>query len=93
MMEASGRSAREVQLKLSNPSLEFVVPEEGGILWVTPMEILRTAAHTTDAHAFRDFVYRPEIAAQITEWVPYVTPVPAVQDIMRQHAAAATKPA
>jgi spermidine/putrescine transport system substrate-binding protein len=77
------------QLKLSNPGLEFVVPEEGGILWVTPMEILRTAAHPTDAHAFLDFVYRPEIAAAITEYVAYVTPVPAVQDIVRQHAAAA----
>ena len=81
------------QLKFSNPALEFVVPEEGGILWVTPMEILRTAAHPADAHAFLDFVYRPEIAAEITEWVAYVTPVPAVQDIVRQHAASATKTA
>lgn len=81
------------QLKLSNPALEFVVPEEGGILWVTPMEILRTAPHPADAHAFLDFVYRPEIAAAITEWVAYVTPVPAVQDLVRRHAAEATKPA
>ncbi len=81
------------QMKLSNPELEFVVPEEGGILWVTPMELLRTAQHPADAHAFLDFVYQPEVATQITEWVAYVTPVPAVQDIVRQHAAAASKPA
>ncbi|MGZ6544318.1 MAG: ABC transporter substrate-binding protein, partial [Actinomycetota bacterium] len=78
------------QLQLDNPGLKFVVPEEGGILWVTPMEILRTAAHPTDAHAFLDFVYHPDIAAEITEWVGYVTPVPAVQDIVRKHAAQAT---
>jgi spermidine/putrescine transport system substrate-binding protein len=78
------------QLKLQNPRLEFVVPEEGGILWVTPMEILRTAAHPADAHAFLDYVYRPEVAAGITEWVAYVTPVPAVQDIVKQHARDAT---
>ena len=82
-----------LQLQLANPDLQFVVPEEGGILWVTPMEILRTAPHPADAHAFLDFVYRPEIAAAITEWVGYVTPVPAVQDLVRQHAAEATKAA
>lgn len=82
-----------LQLQLANPDLQFVVPEEGGILWVTPMEILRTAQHPADAHAFLDFVYRPEIAAAITEWVGYVTPVPAVQDLVRQHAAEATEAA
>ncbi|MGZ5301266.1 MAG: polyamine ABC transporter substrate-binding protein [Actinomycetota bacterium] len=82
-----------LQLQLANPDLRFVVPEEGGILWVTPMELLRTAQHPADAHAFLDFVYRPEIAAAITEWVGYVTPVPAVQDLVRQHAAEATKAA
>ena len=29
-----------LQLQLANPDLRFVVPEEGGILWVTPMELL-----------------------------------------------------
>ena len=52
------------QLQLSNPELEFVVPEEGGILWVTPMELLRTAQHPADAHAFLDFVDRPEVASR-----------------------------
>jgi len=80
-----------LQLQLANPDLRFVVPQEGGILWVTPMEILRTAQHIADAHAFLDFVYRPEIATAITEWVGYVTPVPAVQDLVRQHAEEATK--
>jgi spermidine/putrescine transport system substrate-binding protein len=81
------------QLKLGDPQLEFVVPEEGGILWVTPMELLRDAEHPADAHAFLDFVYRTDVAAQIAEWVGYVTPVPAAQDIIRQHAAEATKAA
>jgi spermidine/putrescine transport system substrate-binding protein len=81
------------QLKLGDPQLEFVVPEEGGILWVTPMELLRDAEHPADAHAFLDFVYRTDVSAQIAEWVGYVTPVPAAQDIIRQHAAEATKAA
>ncbi|MGQ0670224.1 MAG: extracellular solute-binding protein [Actinomycetota bacterium] len=61
-------------LRLDNPELEFVVPEEGGIRWVTPLEIPLGAAHPRDAHAFMDFFYRPEIAAQVTEWVGYHLP-------------------
>lgn len=74
-------------LRLDNPELEFVVPEEGGIRWVTPLEIPLGAAHPRDAHAFMDFFYRPEIAAQVTEWVGYISPGAGVQDLILEHAA------
>jgi spermidine/putrescine transport system substrate-binding protein len=69
-----------------SPNLEFVVPEEGGVLWVTPLEIPLEAQHPTDAHLFIDWFYRPEIAVQVTDWVLYMTPVAGVQDLMRQKA-------
>jgi spermidine/putrescine transport system substrate-binding protein len=68
------------------PDLEFVVPEEGGMLWVTPLEIPANAQHPTDAHLFMDWFYRPEIAVQVTDWVLYMTPVDGVQDLMREKA-------
>ncbi len=74
------------QLQLDDPDLKFVVPDEGGMLWATPLEIPRGAKHPRDAHAFMDFVYQPEIAAQIAEWVGYITPVPAAQEVIREHA-------
>lgn len=77
------------QLQFDNPDLRFVVPDEGGILWVDNMAIPKGAAHPNDALAMMDFVYRPEIAAQITEYVNYICPVPAAQEIIRQHAAEA----
>lgn len=74
------------QLQLVDPDLQFVVPDEGGMLWATPLEIPQGAQHPRDAHAFMDFVYQPEIAAQIAEWVGYITPVPAAQEVIREHA-------
>lgn len=68
------------------PDLEFVVPEEGGMLWVTPLEIPARAEHPTDAHLFLDWFYRPEIAVQVTDWVLYMTPVAGVQELMREKA-------
>lgn len=65
-----------------NPSLEFTVPDEGGVSWVTPLEIPAGAEHPRDAHAFLDYVYDPEVAADITSWVGYISPVPAVRDVL-----------
>ena len=67
--------------------LEFVVPEEGGLLWSTPLEIPALAEHPRDAHQFMDFYYRPEIAVQVTDWVLYMTPVDGVRDLMLEKAA------
>jgi spermidine/putrescine transport system substrate-binding protein len=66
------------------PDLEFIVPAEGGMIWTGPLEIPQMAAHPTDAHAFMDFFYRPQIAAQVTDWVLYMTPVKGVQEIMAE---------
>jgi spermidine/putrescine transport system substrate-binding protein len=74
------------QLQLDNPDLQFVVPEEGGILWTDNMAIPVGAAHPNAALAMMDYVYDPEIAAQIAEYVNYITPVPGAQEIVRQHA-------
>ena len=74
------------QLQFDNPDLKFVVPSAGGILWVDNMAIPKRAKHPADALAMMDFVYRPEIAAQITEYVNYICPVPAAQEIIRTHA-------
>jgi spermidine/putrescine transport system substrate-binding protein len=77
------------QLQFDNPDLRFVVPEEGGVLWVDNMTIPKGAEHPNDALAMMDFVYEPENAARLTEWVNYICPVPAAQEIIRQHAAEA----
>jgi len=69
--------------ELSDPNIKFVVPEEGGILWVDNMAIPQNAANPIDAMMMMDFVYQPEIAAQMTAWINYISPVPEAQDILK----------
>ena len=71
-----------IQLTLDDPDLRFVVPDEGGILWVDNMAIPQNAANPIDAHEFMNFVYQPDIAAQIVGWVNYICPVPAAKEIL-----------
>ena len=80
------------QANASGANLQFVVPEEGAILWTDAMCIPRAAQHPADAVQLMDFVYRPDIAAMIAAWVNYVTPVPAAQDQIKALAKAAASP-
>jgi spermidine/putrescine transport system substrate-binding protein len=72
------------QLQLDDPDLQFVVPDEGGMLWVDNMAIPQGAPHPIDAMEFMNFVYDPKIAAQIVGWVNYICPVPEAQEILRR---------
>jgi spermidine/putrescine transport system substrate-binding protein len=78
------------QANQSGSELEFVIPDEGGLLWTDNLCIPSTASHAVDALAYMDYVYRPEVAAKISETVQFVCPVPGAQKVIAQDAAAAT---
>lgn len=73
-------------LAVDNPDLAFVVPEEGGNRWSDNMCIPLGAEHPTDAHEWMNYVYEPEVATGITEWVWYESPVKQVRDMIREDA-------
>jgi spermidine/putrescine transport system substrate-binding protein len=50
------------------------------------MAIPKGAQHPNAALAMMDYLYDPENAAQVAEWVNYITPVPGAKDIILQHA-------
>jgi spermidine/putrescine transport system substrate-binding protein len=71
-----------VQLQFDNPALEFVMPEEGAYLWSDNMLIPANAAHKGNAEAWMNFVYEPEVAAQIEAWVNFICPVQGAREAM-----------
>ncbi|MPY80075.1 MAG: extracellular solute-binding protein [Actinophytocola sp.] len=66
--------------------LKFVVPEEGATIWTDLMCIPTTSKAAVDSLKLIDFLYRPEIAAGLTEYITYIPPVPKAQDILRAQA-------
>jgi spermidine/putrescine transport system substrate-binding protein len=71
-------------------NLKFVIPQEGATIWTDNMMIPKTAENPVDAIMMMDFFYRPEIAANLAEFINYVTPVPAAKNVISAQAAAAT---
>lgn len=70
------------QAQQAGEPLGFVVPDEGGMFWTDNLLIPAGAKHPADAMAFMDFVYRPEVAALIADWVWYISPVPSAKQIV-----------
>jgi len=77
-----GWSGDAVQLEADNPNIKFVAPESGVHLWTDNMQIPVGAPHAFTAEKMIDFVYRPEVQADITEYVNYICPVEGVQEIL-----------
>ena len=65
------------------------MPKEGGTIWTDNMMIPKYAANPVAAMQLIDWYYQPRMAATLTEAINYITPVPAVQDIIKSDAASA----
>jgi spermidine/putrescine transport system substrate-binding protein len=77
-----GWSGDAVQLQADNPNLEWRMPTEGCMLWSEDMVIPVGAPNPTAAEAFMNYVYEPEVQANIAEYVNYVTPVEGVKEVL-----------
>jgi spermidine/putrescine transport system substrate-binding protein len=56
-------------------NFEFFVPKEGGTLWIDSMVILKDAKNKDLAYKFINFILRPEIAAQISDYLMIPSPI------------------
>jgi spermidine/putrescine transport system substrate-binding protein len=54
---------------------KFIFPEEGTMIWTDNMLIPKGAANKYTAEAMMDYVYDPAVAAQVADYVYYVSPV------------------
>lgn len=64
------------------PNLRFSFPETGSMIWTDNMLIPKGATNKANAEKWMDFYYRPEVAAELSYWVWYVSPVIGAQEAM-----------
>ncbi len=72
-----------IQLQFEDEALQFAIPESGGNLWADNM-LIPKGGDVYTASTYMNFVYRPEIAAEIAAWVNYITPVVGAKEAMRE---------
>ncbi len=70
--------------------LVFITPKEGGVLWTDNLVLLKNIKNPVSSMMLIDWYYQPKIAAEVAEYVNYITPVPAAQQAVQADAAAAS---
>ena len=58
-------------LKKPKSEVSFSIPKEGALLWVDVMAIPKDAPRPDNAHAFIDFLLRPDIIADVSNFISY----------------------
>jgi putrescine transport system substrate-binding protein len=61
----------------------YVIPREGALMWFDAMAIPADAPHPAEAHAFIDFMLRPDVAAANTDFLSYANGNLAAKDLIR----------
>jgi putrescine transport system substrate-binding protein len=65
-------------------NVAYVIPKEGGNLWFDMLAIPRDAKHLKEAHAFVNYLLKPEVIAQVSDAVGYANPNPKADSVMDQ---------
>lgn len=69
---------------IENENAEWRMPAEGCTQWMENMVIPVGAPNTPAAIEWMNFVYQPEVAADITAYVEYISPVEGVKEILEK---------
>jgi spermidine/putrescine transport system substrate-binding protein len=66
-------------VNLQNPKLKWVIPDTGGIIWTDNM-LIPLGGSVPTASTYMNFVYDPEIAAQLALGANYISAVKGVKE-------------
>jgi spermidine/putrescine transport system substrate-binding protein len=71
---AMGCADDVLQGRQKQSSIAYVLPEEGALLWGDVLVVLAGSSRRAEAHAFLNFLMRPDIAARIANGSGFATP-------------------
>jgi spermidine/putrescine transport system substrate-binding protein len=63
-----------VQLQADHPGLKWVLPKDGGMIWTDNM-LIPKGGNAYAASVVMNWFYRPQIAAEVEDYVNYICPV------------------
>ncbi|WP_165667018.1 polyamine ABC transporter substrate-binding protein [Metapseudomonas otitidis] len=64
--------------------IAYAIPQEGANLWFDMIAIPADASNVKEAHAFIDYLLRPEVIAQVSDSVGYANPNTKAGEFMKQ---------
>ncbi|WP_317848679.1 MULTISPECIES: polyamine ABC transporter substrate-binding protein [unclassified Pseudomonas] len=65
-------------------NIAYSIPKEGGALWFDMLAIPKDSANVKQANAFINYLLKPEVIAQVSDYVGYANPNPGSDKLMEQ---------
>ena len=62
--------------------IDYVIPKEGAVIWFDMMVIPADSKHPENAHKWINYIMRPDVIADITNYVWYANPNPASDELI-----------
>jgi spermidine/putrescine transport system substrate-binding protein len=72
-----------VQLQADHPGLKWVLPKDGGMIWTDNM-LIPKGGHTYGASVLMNWFYKPTIAAEVADYVNYISPVVGADKVLEK---------
>jgi spermidine/putrescine transport system substrate-binding protein len=72
-----------VQLQADHPGLKWVLPDTGGMIWTDNM-LIPKGGNVFGAATLMYWYYRPEIAAEVEDYVNYICPVVGADKVLEK---------
>jgi spermidine/putrescine transport system substrate-binding protein len=80
----SGDALQAAAAKERSGDIGYVIPKEGGTIWVDNVCIPKAAPNRELAHKFIDYLLRPDVSAAISNEVAYANPNEAAQTLIKK---------
>lgn len=81
---AQAWSGDVIQVIRENPDVDFLVPQEGSLVWVDNCCIPQGAPHIDAANKFINYILEPDVGAELASHVGYATPNEAAFEILKK---------
>mgnify|MGYP000025747002 CR=1 FL=1 len=75
-------SGDTLMLQEHNPNITYILPQEGGNIWVDYIGVLSSSKQQELAWQFIRFINKPENAAQLAQYINYATPNTEAQKLL-----------
>ncbi|MDZ7705002.1 MAG: spermidine/putrescine ABC transporter substrate-binding protein [Trueperaceae bacterium] len=82
-------SGEALGANVDNELIDYVIPEEGAEVWVDSVAVVADAPNPELANEFINYILRPEVGAQLTNYITYASPnaaaLPMVDEELRDN--------
>jgi len=75
-------SGNVLQTMVDNPKVHYVLPEEGGTMWIDGLSVVKDAPNPEAAYKLINYMLKPEVGAKVTQLIKVASSVDGARKLL-----------